>query len=488
MITRKPMGTMKTTTGTTALRRRTFLRGMGGIAVGLPFLETFAPRKAAAQAAATPKRMLVFFNSNGVNMDKWFPTTYGTLTSASLTGTGIEPLAPYASRILLPRGIHQVPRGYGRDPGGGDDHSRGVGCKLTAAPLADSTERYAQGVSVDQVIAKAVNPGGQGSLNLMVGYRTKDVLGCISYVSSEQQASPFQDPWKAFKDWVTTGSPAGGAGMDLAAQRRQSVLDVVKGDFDALKANPALSAQDKTKLDMHFSTIRDVEKGSAAMGLPACTLPSARMSELMAVDPKTVTQDSQYEKIGGMMADVAALALACDHNRVITFQWGSGAAGPIFSWLPPDLNTMYNHHKLSHGSTTDGGTMDTLPEADWKAALFNIDQWYAKQLKYLLDRMSGYAEPGGSLLDNSVVMYMNDLSDGLAHSWMDLPIMLIGGCKGYFKQGQYIKMTSGKSTSNDTEVPSNMLLTTLANAMGVPLTNFGSAPTGKPGELTALKA
>ena len=38
---------------------------------------------------------------------------------------------------------------------------------------------------------------------------------------------------------------------------------------------------------------------------------------------------------------------------------------------------------------------------------------------------------------------MNDLGDGLGHNWMDLPVMLIGGMKGYFKQGQYIKMTTG---------------------------------------------
>ena len=37
--------------------RRRFLRGVGGVTVGLPFLETFAPRKAAAQMAATPKRL-----------------------------------------------------------------------------------------------------------------------------------------------------------------------------------------------------------------------------------------------------------------------------------------------------------------------------------------------------------------------------------------------------------------------------------------------
>lgn len=469
------------------MQRRQFLRGLGGVTVGLPFLETFAPRKAAAQAAAVPKRMVVFFNSNGVNMDKWFPTTgYGALTPASLVGTGLDPISSYASRILMPRGIHQVPRGYMRDPGGGDDHSRGVGCKLTAAPLADTTERYAQGVSIDQVIAKAVNPGGQGAFNLMVGYRSKDVLGCLSYVAAGQQASPFQDPWKAFKDWVATGT-TGGTMVDMAAARRKSVLDLVKGEFDALKANAALSTQDKTKLDLHFSTIRGLETSMGAMGLPACNLPGARMSEIMAVDPKTITQDSQYQKIGGMMADVAALALACDHNRVVTLQWGSGASGPIFSWLPPDLNATYNHHKLSHGSTTDGGTMNTLPMDQWKTALFNIDQWYSTQLKTLLDRMSSYTEPGGTMLDNSVVMYLNDLSDGLAHSWMDLPVMLIGGCKGYFKQGQYIKLTKGNGTANDTDAPSNQLCTTLANAMGVPMTNFGSAPTGKPGEFTALK-
>jgi hypothetical protein len=474
---------------TKAIKRRHFLRGVGGVTIGLPFLETFAPRPARAQTAAAPKRLVVFFNCNGVNMDKWFPTTaYGALTPASFMGTGMEPIASYAPKVLLPRGLHQVPRGFGRDPGGGDDHSRGVGCKLTAAPLADTTERYATGISVDQVIAKAVNPGGKGAFNLMVGYRSKDVLGCISYVAPGQQASPFQDPWKAFKDWVGAGTPVAATMVDRAALRRKSVLDLVKGEFDALKANTAVSKQDRDKLDLHFSSIRDVEMGMAAAGLPACNLPAARAAEIMAINPANVTLDSQYEKIGGMMMDIMALAMACDYNRVVTLQWGSGAAGPIFSWLPPALNTMYNHHKLSHGSTTDGGTMNTLPEADWKSALFNIDQWYATQLKGLLDRMSGYTEPGGTLLDNSTVLYMNDLGDGLGHNWMDLPLMLIGSCQGYFKQGQYIKMTVGNGTANDQDAPTNQLCTTLANALGVPMTNFGSAPTGKAGELTALKA
>src|SRR6185503_17456034 len=282
------------------MRRRGFLRGIGGITVGLPFLETFAPRTAAAQAAATPKRLAIFFNCNGVNMPTWFPTTaYGALTPASFTGTGSEPIASYASKILVPRGIHQVPRGFGRDPGGGDDHSRGVGCKLTAAPLADTTERYATGVSVDQVIAKAVNPGGKGALNLMVGYRAKDVLGCISYVAAGQQASPFQDPWKAFKDWTGTGG-TGTTVVDKLAMRRKSVIDACKPQFDALTSNSALSSQDKQKLDLYASSIRTIETTATTVGLPKCSLPDARTAEIMGINASTITRDTEYQKIGGM--------------------------------------------------------------------------------------------------------------------------------------------------------------------------------------------
>ena len=39
----------------------------------------------------------------------------------------------------------------------------------------------------------------------------------------------------------------------------------------------------------------------AQAGLPACTLAATRMSELQAIDPKTVTRDTEYEKIGGML-------------------------------------------------------------------------------------------------------------------------------------------------------------------------------------------
>ena len=483
--------------------RRRFLRGLAGTCVALPFLESFAPRK--IQAADVPKRLAVFFCCNGVNMEEFWPkTAYGPLTAASLMGTGMEPLASYATKLIVPRGIHLVPRGFGRDPAGGDDHAKAVGHRLTAAPNQDSQERYASGPSLDHVIAPSINPNGQGPLNLMVGYRASDVLGSFSYTAAGQQAIPFQDPWKAFKDWAGAGStaaPAAGAMLDRTAMRRRSVLDLVKGDLDALKNSSVMGAQDRMKLDWHLTSIRGLETAMAATGVSmsanGCGLPGMRQQEISAIDPKSVTLDSEYEKIGGMMLDVMALAMACDQNRVVTIQWGSGAGGPIFSWLgmgADDVNTRYNHHKLSHGATSDSATSPTLPTDQWKSALFNIDQWYMTSFKGLLDRLSAYAEPGGSVLDNSAVCYMNDLGDGLGHNWMDLPNIIAGGAGGYFKLGQYIKLTKGSQTANDTDAPSNQLLTTLANSVGgknkdgSAITNFGKAPTGKPGELDAIKA
>ena len=84
--------------------------------------------------------------------------------------------------------------------------------------------------------------------------------------------------------------------VDRAAMRRKSVLDLVKTEFDALKGNPAVSKQDRDKLDLHFSTIRDVETGMGAMGLPMCNLPAARQSEIMAVNASTVTTSSQRRR------------------------------------------------------------------------------------------------------------------------------------------------------------------------------------------------
>lgn len=467
------------------MNRRNFLRGAGGVTVGLPFLEGLAGRKA---FAAPPKRLAIFFECNGVVMERFFPKAYGPITAETIAGTALETLSAYAPKMLVPRGIHMVPRGFGRDPASGDDHAKGMGHKLTCCP---NSSPYPSGPSIDQVVARGINPGGKGPFNLGVAGGGSGVLSSAFYTASGQPAPMFRDPYRAFKDWMGTGTRTGAATVDLTALRRKSVLDVVRDDLQVMQKSTLLSAGDRQKLDLHFTSLRTLETAVASGGaaVTGCNLPDATTKEVLATQ-----SGGDVPKATPLMMEIMAIALACDYNRVATIQIGTGAGGPIYRWLGDALNQQYNHHKLSHGATSDAATRPNLPTDQYKLSLFNIDTWHLKMMKILLDRLASYAEPGGSVLDNTVVLYANELSDGLAHNFMDLPILMIGGAGGYLKQGQYIKMTAGTGTANDRDAPANMLMTTLANAVGFrntdgsPMTNFGKAPTGKPGEFTQLKA
>jgi hypothetical protein len=473
------------------MRRRHFLRGLGTVAVGLPLLESLGFRKgqsARAQNAPYPKRFCVFFQCNGINMQKFWPAQYGALTPASFAADGgLYPVRDYAAKLLIPRGIHKVPKGFnfdGQTPVG-CDHQNGMGGKLTAQQLA-GPDHYANGISVDQLLAQRVNPNGKPPLTLKVGSRGTGVLSVISYRGPQQPVQGENNPWLAFRDFMQMG-PAPGPVIDRAAMRRQSVLDLVKGDMDGLKAK-GLSKADQDKLDLHFTSIRDLEKAMTAAGLPLCSLDPARAAEIQAINPDTVTSDTEYKKIGLMQMDVMALALACDQTRVATLQWGDGSGGPIFRW--DGMSHQYNHHKLSHGNTADDNSGSAI--LDYLDQILAIDRWYATQFKYLLDKLSAYTEGTGTLLDNSAVCWMNELSDGLEHNFMDMPFVIAGSCGGYFKQGQYLKVTAQGNTKQSVDAPHNKLLTMFLNAAGArnsngsPITNFGAF--GQPGEFNELKA
>jgi hypothetical protein len=460
------------------MNRRRFLRGAGTLVLGLPFLESLAPKTAKAQTMA-PRRFVGFFQCNGINMDRFWPANYGPLTDASLAGRALEPLTRYRSKLLIPRGIHTVPRGFGWDPSNGCDHRKGMGHKLTAQPLGASG--YPLGASVDQEMARAINPMNTPSLTLMVGYRANNVLGHISYSGSEQPVTGEQNPNLAYQDLV------GLSGVDETLRnqiitRRQSIIDLVADDFATLNAK-RLSAADRRKLDMHLTYVRDLERVMDTEGLVSCTLDQGRAAELENLNANNVEFDSEFKRIGRMQMDLIAMSLACGATKVATLQLGSGAGGPIYTW--DGMNHGYNHHKLSHGNTRDDDS--GTPVDGWQDMIHEIDRWHAGELAYLLDRISSYDEGDGTMLDNTAVLWMNELSHGKDHDFRDMPYVLAGSCGGYFKQNEYLRV-SGENTRGDSDAPHNKLLTTLLNAVGVPTNRFGSAEFGEPGELEALKA
>lgn len=469
-----------------SMRRRQFLSGLGGIAVGLPFLESFKPHQVHAQNEVV-KRFGVFFCCNGVNMDVWFPKgDYGALTTSSLEGTTNEALIPFVSKLVFPRGVHMSPRGFGRDGGEGDDHGKGMAHKLTAQ-FADKNW-LALGPSVDQVIARAINPGVDGArtppLTLRVGrlgkYRGFDY---ISYTGPSQAVAGINNPWNAYADFMNLGGSAEtpSEATDRVSKRRQSVLDLVQEQFQSLQGMQ-LSKADKDKLDAHFTAVRALEE--------TLTDPNSPVAALSCLDDTLVTRArayegsdtvdafSEYPFIADLQVDIMALALACDATRVASLQFGSGSGGPIFNW--DDIKHEYNHHKLSHGKVRDDCFGDSTEDGcdnveGYKDMLTQIDAWHQSKFARLLQRLDAYTEADGkSVLDNSVIMYSNELSDGKGHSFMNLPYILAGSAGGALKQGQNALLGEGTSY-DDQEAPHNKLLNTLVNVMGIESEWFGVA-------------
>jgi len=420
-------------------------------------------------------------------MNRWFPTgDYGTLTQANLMGTSNEALAPFASKLIFPRGVHMSPRGWGLDEGEGDDHGKGMAHKLTAQ-FADK-DWLAMGPSVDQVIARQINPGAEDSrpppLTLRVGqlanYRAFDY---ISYTGPARAVAGINNPWNAYSSFMNLGgtSDAPSEAADRIGRRRQSVLDLVTEHMESLQAAP-LTQSDRDKLDAHFTAIRSLETAmtdpTGPIALTTC-LNDDLASRAAKYDGSRdlPNRQAEYPLIADLQIEIIALALACDANRVATLQFGSGAGGPTFNW--DGISHEFNHHKLSHGKVRDDCFGDSTEDgcADvngYEQMLADIDAWHQSKLARLLSRLDSYVEADGkTVLDNSVILYTNELSDGKDHSFLNHPYVLAGSAGGALATGRHVLLGDGSDWDVE-KAPHNRLLNTLVNVMGIESEWFGA--------------
>jgi hypothetical protein len=457
------------------LTRRRFMIGVSGVSVGLPLLSSIGSGPALAQEGASTPRFLNFHCSSGVDDERFWPGI-GALSEGAFAGTGMEPIGRYAARMLIPRGVHGYPVGTWTG------HLEGTIQALTAA--AYDANEIGMGTSIEQLIARQVS--GKEALVLRPGGPDEGVpaFNSISYTGPGQLVAPQTDPARAYRGMVGLSVPstdADTAGADLVAQRRTSVLDMVRAEFEDLKALN-LSSDDRQKLDQHFELIRDVETASTGAELIGCNLDTASTSDLENLDPERVEANENFPLAARLHAKIAALALACGHSQSVTLQWGAAVAGsPMYQW--DGINHQYRHHPLSHGTTGDTGG-DTV--GGYRDMLYEIDRWNMKEFAALLDLLDSYTEAGGrTLLDNTVVLYTNEFSNGQGHTTGDLPIAIVGG-SGYFKQGESIVVGgSSADIAGESSGNSNRMLATILASVGVSQDGFSGGPAEEFGELRA---
>jgi len=423
--------------------RRDLLRGFLSAAIGLPWLETFAPSTAQAQTLAN-KRFIAMFSANGTIRDSWLPA--GSETAFSLSPI-LAPLAPHQNDLVVIAGVDQ-------QGAGGDGHQNGIGGMLTGAPLLPGRfagvgappAGWAAGPSVDQRIAEVIAQGSPfQSLELAVQAGAADNWGRMIYRARNRPLPPREDPVKVFDD-VFASATLEPAERVRRRARKKSILDHVTRQVSELSQRVA--AADKQRLDSHLTNLRTLEQriDSQASALASCSVP-ARPSEGLG-------GNDAFPAIGESMMDLMVLALACGQTRVASLQWSRSVSPVRFTWLGIDDE----HHGLSHASNSDS-------VAQQKLTLIN--RWYAERYASLISKLKSYPEGNGSLFDNCLLLWCNELGTGNTHSRENAPYVLAGSAAGSLATGRYLQF--------DGMVPHNNLLLSILKIMGLPDTTFGKA-------------
>ncbi len=440
--------------------RRELLLGAGGLAVGLPLMSSLSGRARAAEGEA-PKRLVLMYTPNGVMMDAWKPLNVTSETSFDLNATHAS-LAAHKDRLTFFNGVDLKIADNSQFPGG--LHQRGIGCLFTNRELQSGTDfvdgcgqrsGWANGISVDQEVVKTI---GQDtllpSLELGVHALDNDVQGRIAYAGPARPLPPMNDPTAVFDRLFSSLGPNAGTEMDQLRLRRKSVLDVVQDQFTAV--GPRLSSDDRAKLDSHLTLVRDVERRLTAGGTPNDCQPPERPSLIDA------SSEADIPKIADLEIDLLALAFACDLTRVASIQFSTSLNRVRYPWI----DATGEGHLLSHSGVSDNSA---------RVQLEARDAFHASRLARLLDKLSQIPEGNGTALDNTLVLWGNEVAIGATHAHTDMPLLMVGG-GWYFRTGR--ALTYQKANHAD-------LLVSVLNAMGVPATTFGN-PEYCSGELSGL--
>ena len=140
--------------------------------------------------------------------------------------------------------------------------------------------------------------------------------------------------------------------VDPKLSLRRSVLDAVSADISRLKQR--VGSVDRERLDKHFDGVRDLERRLQKLeedppNLEACAYPATPLDEYPKLDGRI-----PMKEISRAMADILAMALACDQTRVFSNSFSFPVNNVLYEGLPA------GHHRLTHDEQGDQPLVNSI--------------------------------------------------------------------------------------------------------------------------------
>jgi hypothetical protein len=356
----------------------------------------------------------------------------------------LKPLEPFKDKMLLLKGVSNKVRGDG------DSHMRGMSCLLTGIELfpgniqggSDTPAGWASGISIDQELKNFFQSreGSRtrfGSIEYGVAVPNRaDPWTRMSYAGPNKPVAPVDDPYLLFEKLY---------GRMKDKDTLKSVLDDLAGDFRKITAK--VSSEDKKLLEEHLTFVREMERDLQASD------EQGRHHAVPKLDPGVLNENDNIPKISRMQIDLLVNGFQNDFARVATLQYTNSVGNARMRWVGVEEG----HHTLSHDPDLNESSQEKL---------IKINTWFAGELAYLCQRLSETPEPGGNgtLLDNTLIVWTNELGKGNSHTLDNIPFVLLGnGCD--FKMGRFLKFD---------KAPHNCLWLSIAHAVGHSISTFGN--------------
>lgn len=419
--------------------RRQFLRQLGLSAAALPFLPAL-PSFAAGSTRPPMQRIIFVFTPNGTIPPEFWPDETGPDFKLKRI---LQPLESFRSRMMTLRGISNKIRGDG------DGHMRGMSCLLTADELlpgniqggSDKPAGWASNISIDQELRNFLQARSEtatrfGSLELGVAVPNRaDPWTRESYAGPNKPMAPLSDPYALFDKLY---------GSTKDRENLGSVLDRVRDDLKTIAGK--VDREERDLLEQHATFVREMETDLQSSGTTNLIFPPPGLAQGVALD------NDGIPKISGMQTDLLVNAFANGMARVATLQYTNSVGQARMRWL--DIND--DHHHLSH--EPDGN-------ADAQEKLVKINTWLCEEIADLARKLDAVPEPdgNGTMLDNTTIVWTNELGKGNSHTLDNIPFVLVGGGLG-FKTGRALQFDN---------VPHNRLWMAVAHGFGHHIPLFG---------------
>src|SRR5712692_662589 len=423
------------------LSRRFFLKGLTlshvPVVVGLPPLISMfnsAGTAYAAEVKSAPieKRFVLWFNGNGIPERYWIPDRTGPDYDVTAC---LTPLARLHDHFHVLSGLDNSAVGNAA----GDGHSTSMSALMTCT---NYTGRGPGGASVDQIIARKLAAETRFR-SLQIGVSQESFGSAIhknmSWAGPDRPLPPEEIPHRLFDRLF-------GAKDQGWVNRKRSILDAVYQDANLLRKG--LPQEDAQRLDEHLSSIRDLER--AITSLP----PDYR--EVAKPDEDFDMKD--WPRIAKIQSDLLTYALATRQTRVASYMLTKCQGLARFPWLG---HNEARHHDYTHADGKAPGEDGPVGQRIMR----DICRWHVEEFAYLVAKLKSIREGAGTLLDNTVLVFVHEHAEAGPHK-NNGTIALVAGSKDKLALGRHTRLAG---TIGD------LYLTVSDNALGAGLGKFPTA-------------